>query len=132
MTEKIIIGVDGSEQSRSAIQWGLDRTIQRGGEVELLHIADDSFLSESVAFLSEAQRASEQMLQNEIEYARSLGYEGEIKGTAIVGHPIGEVEEASQRADLIVLGAHHGGKLAGSFLVPEPSRLLLLRTVQWR
>ncbi|MGO1434312.1 MAG: universal stress protein [Canibacter sp.] len=115
MTEKIIIGVDGSEQSRSAIQWGLDRTIQRGGEVELLHIADDSFLSESVAFLSEAQRASEQMLQNEIEYARSLGYEGEIKGTAIVGHPIGEVEEASQRADLIVLGAHHGGKLAGSF-----------------
>ena len=115
MSEKYLIGVDGSEQSRTALAWGLARATERGAAVELLHVADDSFLSESVAFLSEAQQASEQMLAAEIEHARSLGFTGEISGTAVVGHPIAEVEEASKRADLLVLGAHAGSRFAGSF-----------------
>lgn len=115
MAEKIIIGVDGSEQSRVALSWGLQRATERGASVELLHVADDSFLSESVAFLSEAQKASEEMLEAERTYARSLGFEGTIHGTAVVGHPIVEVEAASKRADLLVLGEHAGSKWAGSF-----------------
>lgn len=115
MAERYIIGVDGSEQSRTALNWGLTRAAQTGAHVELLHVADDSFLSESVAFLSEAQAASEQMLEAEREYARAQGYTGEITGTAVVGHPIAELEEVSKRADLVILGAHAGSKLAGSF-----------------
>lgn len=115
MSEKYLIGVDGSEQSRVALAWGLSRATARGASVELLHVADDSFLSESVAFLSEAQEASEQMLQAETEYARSLGFAGKISGTAVVGHPIAEIEEASKRADLLILGAHGGSRFAGSF-----------------
>jgi len=115
MSEKYLIGVDGSEPSRVALAWGLARATERGASVELLHVADDSFLSESVAFLSEAQRASEQMLEAETAYAKSLGFRGEITGTAVVGHPIAEVEEASRHADLLVLGAHSGSKFAGSF-----------------
>ena len=115
MAEKYIIGVDGSEQSRVALDWGLARAAESGASVELLHVADDSFLSESVAFLSEAQQASEQMLAAEREYALSTGFTGTITGTAVVGHPIAEVEEASKRADLVILGEHAGSKLAGSF-----------------
>ena len=115
MHEKIIIGVDGSEQSRVALSWGLARATERRADVELLHVADDSFLSESVAFLSEAQQASQQMLEAECKYAKSLGFSGQVTGTAVVGHPIAEIEEVSQRADLIVLGAHSGSRLAGSF-----------------
>lgn len=115
MAEKYIIGVDGSEHSRVALDWGLARAAQTGAHVELLHVADDSFLSESAAFLSEAQAASEQMLEAEREYARATGFTGEITGTALVGHPIAEVEEASKRADLVILGAHTGSKLSGSF-----------------
>ena len=115
MAEKYIIGVDGSEQSRVALNWGLKRAAQTHASVELLHVADDSFLSESVAFLSEAQQASEEMLAVEREYARSTGFNGQISGTALVGHPIAEVEEASKRADLVILGAHSGSKFAGSF-----------------
>ena len=69
MSEKYLIGVDGSEQSRVALAWGLARATERGASVELIHVADDSFLAESVAFLSEAQAASEQMLQAETEQA---------------------------------------------------------------
>lgn len=115
MKETIIIGVDGSEQSRNALAWGLQRAKERDANVELLHVADDSFLSESVAFLSEAQKASEEMLVAERDYAKSLGFEGAITGTAVVGHPIVEVEAASKRADLLVLGEHSGSKWAGSF-----------------
>lgn len=115
MAEKIIVGVDGSEQSRAALDWALERATARGAEVELLHVADDSFLSESVAFLSEAQHASEQMLEAECAYAASRGFTGKVTGTAVVGHPIAEVAEASKRGDLVVLGAHEGSRLAGSF-----------------
>lgn len=115
MSEKYFIGVDGSDHGRVALGWGLARATERKASVELLHVADDSFLSESVAFLSEAQHASEQMLEAEIAIARNeLGFTGEISGTAVVGHPIAEIEEASKHADLIVLGAHTGGKFAGS------------------
>lgn len=115
MAEKYIIGVDGSEQSRAALDWGLARATQAGASVELLYVADDSFLSESVAFLSEAQQASEQMLEAERQYALASGFTGTVTGTAVVGHPIAEVEEASKRADLVILGAHAGSKLSGSF-----------------
>ena len=114
MSEKYIIGVDGSEHSKKALAWGLARATERRAQVELLHVADDSFLSESVAFLSEAQKASEQMLAVESDYAKTIGYVGEITGTAVVGHPIAEVEEASKRADLLVFGAHTGNRFAGS------------------
>ncbi|HUH53304.1 MAG TPA: universal stress protein [Microbacteriaceae bacterium] len=115
MAENIIIGVDGSEQSRAALTWGLARANERKANVELFHVADDSFLSESVAFLSEAQKASEEMLAAERDYAKSIGFTGKITGTAVVGHPIVEVEVASRRADLLVLGQHAGSKWAGSF-----------------
>jgi len=115
MSEKYLIGVDGSEQSRVALAWGLARATARGASVELIHVADDSFLSESVAFLSEAQQASEQMLQAETAYARTLGFAGTLTGSAVVGHPIAELEEASKRVDLLILGAHGGSRFAGSF-----------------
>lgn len=115
MAEKIVIGVDGSEQSRAALRWGLERAKSHKATVELLHVTDDSFLSDSPAFLSEGQRISEKLLAAEIEHCRELGYNGDIESTAVVGHPVAEVEKASKRADLVVLGAHHGGKLAGSF-----------------
>ena len=115
MSEKYLIGVDGSEHSRVALAWGLERATKRGASVELIHVADDSFLSESVSFLSEAEAASEQMLAVELDYARtSLGFTGPITGRAVVGHPIGEIEEASKNFDLLVLGAHSGAKFAGS------------------
>lgn len=120
MSEKFLVGVDGSDHSNRALEWALDRATARGASVELLHVADVSFLSESVAFLSEAQKASEQMLQQQIEYANSLGFTGEISGNAIVGHQIAEVEEASKSADLLVLGAHTGSKFAGSSSAPVP------------
>lgn len=114
MSETYLIGVDGSEHGRRALDWGLSRASARGAAVELLYVADDSFLSESVAFLSEAQRASEQMLEAERQYALSTGFTGSITGTAVVGHPIAEIEEASRRAALVVLGAHSGGRFSGS------------------
>lgn len=114
MAEKYLIGVDGSENSRIALEWGIERASRTGANVELMHIADDSFLSESVAFLSEAQHAAEQMLDAQREYAASLGFTGTITGKALVGHPIHEIEEASRHADLVILGAHSGSKVAGS------------------
>lgn len=115
MSEKFIIGVDGSEQSRAALDWGLRRAGERGASVELMYVTDDTFLSESVAFVSEAQKASDEMLSAECAYAKQSGFTGSVSGTAVVGHPVTELEQASKRADLLVLGAHSGSRFAGTF-----------------
>ncbi|WP_166984658.1 universal stress protein [Canibacter zhoujuaniae] len=115
MAEKYIIGVDGSEESHRALAWGLERAAAHKADVELLYVADDSFLSETPVFVSDAQAAGEKLLKAEAEHARTLGFEGTITGNAIVGNPVGELEKASKRADLIILGAHHGSRLAGTF-----------------
>lgn len=115
MSAHFVVGIDGTEQSRSALEWALQRATERRASVELLHVADDSFLAESAAFLSEAQAASEQMLATEIELAEQSGFSGTLSGTAVVGHPVAEVEAASRRADLLILGEHSGSRFAGSF-----------------
>lgn len=115
MAQHVVIGVDGSEASRAALQWGLDFATHHRARVTLLQIADDSFLSERAAFRSESQAVSDRLLKQEIETARNLGFTGDIDGVAIVGHPVEEFEKFSKQADLIVLGDHTGNKASSAF-----------------
>lgn len=114
--EKIVIGVDGSEQSRAAIAWAVSRAIRTKAELEFLYVTDTSFLSEDATFYTEVNEASKAMLQKEIEWAKSLNSDLVVTGRSLVGHPIAEMEKASEQADLMVLGAHHSNKFSGSFI----------------
>lgn len=115
MSQHVVIGIDGSRASSTALHWGLDYATHHKARVTLLQVADDSFLSDRAVFRSESQAVSDQLLKHDIAEAREYGFTGEIDGVAIVGHPVQEFERVSQEADLIVLGDHTGSKLAGAF-----------------
>lgn len=115
MSQHVVIGIDGSRASSTALHWGLDYATHHKARVTLLQVADDSFLSDRAVFRSESQAVSDQLLKHDITEAREYGFTGEIDGVAIVGHPVQEFERVSQEADLIVLGDHTGSKLAGAF-----------------
>lgn len=115
MSQHVVIGVDGSEASEAALHWGLDYATHHHAKVTLLQIADDSFLSDRAAFRSESQAVSDQLLNQEIEAAKTYGFSGEINGVAIVGHPVEEFEKYSKNADLVVLGDHTGSRVSGAF-----------------
>lgn len=115
MSQHVVIGIDGSRASSTALHWGLDYATHHKARVTLLQVADDSFLSDRAVFRSESQAVSDQLLKHDIEEAREYGFTGEIDGVAIVGHPVQEFERVSREADLVVLGDHTGTKLAGAF-----------------
>ncbi len=108
MYSHIVIGIDGSAASRSALIWGMKRAREYNGSVELMHVIDDSFLSDIPVFLSEARRAADVLMENELALARSCDPDIECKTTIVVGHPAHEFQEASKRATLMVFGSHAG------------------------
>jgi len=115
MSLHVVIGIDGSRASSTALHWGLDYATHHKARVTLLQVADDSFLSDRAVFRSESQAVSDQLLKHDIDEARAYGFAGDIDGVAIVGHPVQEFERISQEADLIVLGDHTGSKVSGAF-----------------
>lgn len=115
MSQHVVIGIDGSRASTTALHWGLDYAMHHKARVTLLQVADDSFLSDRAVFRSESQAVSDQLLKHDIDAARDYGFAGDIDGVAIVGHPVQEFERISQDADLIVLGDHTGTNVAGAF-----------------
>ena len=115
MAQRVLIGVDGSAASAAALSWGLDYAKHHKADVTLLQVADDSFLSDRSAFASESQAVSDRILKWGIDLARTSGFDGNIEGLAIVGHPVAEFEKLAKDADLVVLGDHTGSKVGGAF-----------------
>lgn len=115
MADKYIIGVDGSPESSAALRWGLQRAAAHGAKVELLYVADDSLLSDTPVFLLEAQQLADEVAQIELAKAQQLAPDISITATGVVGHALSEFQRASDRANLLVLGGHHGSALSGTF-----------------
>ncbi|GAA3585493.1 universal stress protein [Klugiella xanthotipulae] len=111
MTQRIIIGIDGSEPSRAALVWGMNRAHREGASVHLVHVVDDSFLSESPVFVGEARTAAERIAAEEKSVAEALGLDVPITTEVVIGNPAREIERLSTEASLIVLGTHKGAKV---------------------
>lgn len=115
MSSHVVIGVDGSDASDQALNWGLDFAAHRNARVTLLQVADDSFLSDRATFRSESQAVSDRLLKADIAKAKQRGFTGDIDGLAVVGHPVAEFERLSAEADLIVIGDHTGSQVSSAF-----------------
>ncbi|WGD38561.1 universal stress protein [Lysinibacter sp. HNR] len=115
MTEHIVIGIDGSEPSRSAISWGMQRARATRSDVLLFHIVDDTFLSDSPVFIGEAREAAEKLMADEKAYAEGVEPEVKILTEITVGSPAREFQRVSANASLVVLGTHKGSKIPGMF-----------------
>ncbi len=115
MTQHIVIGIDGSEPSRSAIDWGMRRARATHSDVLLLHVVDDTFLSDSPVFIGEAREAGERLIAEDKAYAEGVEPDVKVLTEIIIGHPAHEFERASSTASLIVLGTHKGSKAPARF-----------------
>lgn len=115
MSSHVVIGVDGSDASDQALNWGLNFAAHHRARVTLLQVSDDSFLSDRAVFRSESQSVSDRLLSADIAKAKQYGFMGDIDGLAVVGHPVAEFERLSGEADLIVLGDHTGSRASSAF-----------------
>ena len=113
-TRKIVVGVDGSENSLRALKWALAEARLRGDRVEVLHgwhfpyVADPTGVG---AYPTDAFAESAELVLREAMAACATEAKGvDVTTTAVQSGGANFLVEASQEADLLVVGRRgHGG-----------------------
>lgn len=120
--EVILVGVDGSTESMSAVQWAADRAVQLGARVHVL--CTYALASYSAAVLDggytvlddEAlKRGAQQVISEAMAVAKERGAT-DVSGSTEPGDPAGVLIEMSAEVDLIVVGSRGGGGFADRLL----------------
>lgn len=108
----VVVGVDGSDESAAALEWGLSEARLRGGEV--LAVAAWEFPAMIAGGMGGTTdptlyaRAAEGALDSVIRHVAPDGVP--IRKRVICGNPARVLLEAAEDADLLVVGSRgHGG-----------------------
>jgi nucleotide-binding universal stress UspA family protein len=103
---RIVVGVDGSDGGRRALQWAVREVGIRGGVVQAVASWRWDTVEYSVADqISEVRERTERMLRDEI--AAVAGHSAVTIAAEVVEGLAGDVLcRAAQDADLLVLGSH--------------------------
>ncbi|WP_309616430.1 universal stress protein [Salinibacterium sp.] len=110
MRATILVGIDASTPSRSAIAWSVSRAATLGAAVELIHVVD-SDVTDSLGPVARARAT--QFLETERHYALQLGGDVPIATTLAEGCPPDVLAERSSAYSLLVVGTHKTGFIYG-------------------
>ena len=116
---RIVVGVDGSEQSKAALRWAIEEARLRGAQVRavyawtLPHVAAGTGVL-MVPALEELQRDGEEVLEAAIAEVATAGVV--VERAAVEGSAARVLVEAAEGADLLVVGSHGHGGFAGLLL----------------
>jgi nucleotide-binding universal stress UspA family protein len=115
----IVVGVDGSDESRSAVNWALGEARLRGAKLLAVHawsyypsLPSDTLdpMLATPEFSDVLGRDAERFLVSEVEKLRADAPDVEIDARAIEGPAATVLVEVAKGADLLVLGTRgHGG-----------------------
>jgi nucleotide-binding universal stress UspA family protein len=118
---KLVVGVDGSEASRHALQWASEEARLRGARLVVVHAW---FIPAAVApglvpvpvDPEEWRLEAEELVARELE--ETLGAEPGVPVERVVvpGSPAAVLVEAADGADLLVVGSRGRGGFAGLLL----------------
>jgi nucleotide-binding universal stress UspA family protein len=114
----IVVGIDGSESSEAAVRWGADEARRRGAKLILVHVRQPALGSvmtvESRRYRALALRDTVGLLWQQVTALQAEAID--VAGQVGDGSPDQILIEASQTADLLVLGAEGTGRHRGLLL----------------
>ena len=113
MSGAILVGIDSSTPSRSAIEWSVNRAAATGVGVELLHVIDPAGHDlESPEWQTQREHA-EQLMAAELAWATSLDASIPLTTSFAEGRPSTVLAEKSAGHSLLVVGTHKTGFIYG-------------------
>ena len=117
----IVVGVDGSDESRAALRWALDEGRLRGARVRAIYAWPFPPMATSWGYVGPAeidldalQREADERLDSVIAEAKSEGVD--VEQAAVQGSAAQVLVEAAADADLLVVGSRGHGGFAGLLL----------------
>ena len=112
---RIVVGVDGSEESKEALRWALEEARLRGATVRAVNAFQTHAITPGYGppedFSPEAvRRDAERFLSSMIFDVASESHKVKIEEVATEGSPANVLLGAAEDADLLVVGSRgHGG-----------------------
>ena len=111
----IVVGVDGSDESKAALRWALDEGRLRGARVRAIYAWNFPPMVASWAYVGPAeldtdalQREAEGFLDSVVARTKTEGVD--VEHAAVQGSAAQMLVEAAAEADLLVVGSRgHGG-----------------------
>lgn len=115
-TQRIVVGVDGSESSKRALRWAIDEAQRRDAVVDAVHAWHFTYVGMEPyggampydpGALEPAARA---VLDETVDSVDATGLAAPVRRHLVQGGAGGALVAAAQGADLLVVGARgHGG-----------------------
>jgi nucleotide-binding universal stress UspA family protein len=116
---RIVAGIDGSESSLDALQWAARQAQLTGSTLEVITTWDwpvDVGWSVPLPEDYDPAAGAQDVLDHALEPIRKAYPDVDIQPRPVEGHPAPALVEASQEADLLVIGSRGRGKFAGMLL----------------
>jgi nucleotide-binding universal stress UspA family protein len=115
----IVVGVDGSEESKAALRWAVEEARLRHASVRAIYALSLRYAGGSgylfpEGTVGELERSGEEMLDAVIAEVGTVGVD--VECAAVEGGPSHVLVEAAQGADLLVVGSRGHGGFAGLLL----------------
>lgn len=124
MTNRIVAGVDGSDESVASLRWAVNEARLRNATVEVVHAwhypysgyTDTTGMVAGVLNRDDLEQAARAELDHAIEEADAATAGVPIEPVLVEGSAAGRLIEAAAGADLLVLGSRGRGGFTGLLL----------------
>ena len=128
MTE-IVVGVDGSESSERALVWAAEEARLRGAHLKVVHAWFDVYVAGYFAAPAMYEQATiEEVARETLDKAVASIPDGSpelgIEAVLVHGQPESVLLNASQRAEMVVVGSRGRGGVAGLLLGSVSQRVV--------
>ena len=128
----IVVGVDGSQGGRRALEWAATEAAARGGSVQAVvawRWDGPDFERPSVTNPEEERRHAQQILDRELTALTTRhGSAHPVAGEVVEGRAAVALTNAARKADLLVLGSHGHSRLRHTVLGSVSEECIRLAT----
>lgn len=106
MDGRIVVGIAGTAESRTALDWALRRAESRGSEVSAVYVADPAQAEGREPIAAAGREHGSVVLAREAFHVEAKAPHVRFASEVRSGRPVETLLSESSHADLIVLGAH--------------------------
>ncbi|TMR93609.1 universal stress protein [Nonomuraea basaltis] len=124
---EVVAGVDDSPECEPALAYAFEQARLRGSALRVVHtwqLPVHAFAPETAYAMDEVRATQHQVVRDRLEAFTQRYPEVTVVEDVPSAHPVDALTEASERADLLVVGSHGRGAL-GSMLLGSVSRGVL-------